>query len=509
MLFRAERGMNRAHLAVLAFALHVAPQVCRAEEWTSSERITLNSDGSGTYEIDVRLPLEELGATGLAVLNLSEETGQSLLDGLLPQALSHVEGVSAWRGARASRKDRMAVLVATGLFRDISKLRVVDDNGDPGTTFEFRKRDDRLEVKWKHPSLGSRFLRKARRALADPRPTEIPLSGEIVDIVETVEGRRTLVVAGTALQATWERRAEVYVARSTAKAHALARADALVKLVDRLVRREDREKTVDAAIGELEAELARFRKECLPDLEASWRPKAKDEAPAQFQKDLAAAVEEYDASDLKSAIDEAVAGRRPTPDEADSGSTPLPFNPWRDAKTGDWAAAQITLKFEGEGAPDGQGPIPTIWQIRRADEKKVEIGAETGLAKAKDAEALTIPYQRDRAPALQRLLGFDDRVISGLRIVDAREKVGGREFECKKATFQIIDGRGRKGDFVVWFSPEVKGIGLLKQVMTGDGPKKGTSMTLEITLVGMGNGDRIDWGERPKIAKKPSEPEDE
>jgi hypothetical protein len=170
--------------------------------------------------------------------------------------------------------------------------------------------------------------------------------------------------------------------------------------------------------------------------------------------------------------------------------TRFPFNPFSNAKAGDWAAfvAEAGNGKEIEKAPYGY-EISAVGTASVTIQHSVYDGGEVHCKET--TVSIDVKMPPSALDFIQSLMGISKtgRVVREFKIEDEKHMVGGREFACKKITWRM-PGFCARGGVTVWLSSAVKGTGLVELEIKLD---NGTTMRSE--LVGYGTKGKAEWGE--------------
>lgn len=176
----------------------------------------------------------------------------------------------------------------------------------------------------------------------------------------------------------------------------------------------------------------------------------------------------------------------------------LPFNPFDDARAGDWETLAVDTKLEGKGAP----PRDRIrlfdlvtYRVRAADANEVKVGFEAVPA-IQDQDRIATVYSRSVTPSFERVLDLKG-TPKDVKATSEKRTIGGRDFACTKITYTLITSRGARTDNTAWFAKDVKAFGLVELVnvipLAADG-----KCTVRYTLAGFGSKGTVDFGKRPE-----------
>jgi hypothetical protein len=172
--------------------------------------------------------------------------------------------------------------------------------------------------------------------------------------------------------------------------------------------------------------------------------------------------------------------------------TKLPWNPWEKAATGDWERLESEVKAPKKDEGKARVPERVTYEIRGVDEKEVKLG----LAKvpASDDDRLAVVYARAETPSFEKLFSLASKVENA-KTSEEKKKIGDREVACTRVAFTTKAAvTNHEVSITLWFSKDVKGIGLVEELVEGGGA------TVTYKLSGYGSKDKVDWGTRP--AKK-------
>jgi len=173
---------------------------------------------------------------------------------------------------------------------------------------------------------------------------------------------------------------------------------------------------------------------------------------------------------------------------ADDG-TKLPWNPFEKAATGDWET--LASEVTSQKKDDGKARVPerVTYEIRGADEKEVKLGLEK--VPASGDERISVVYSRTETPSFEKLLSLAGKV-ENVKTSEEKKKVGDRELACTRVAF-TTKAPASKHDvsITLWLSKDVKGIGLVEEVVEGGGA------TVTYRLSGYGTKDKVEWGTKP------------
>ncbi|MEZ0230130.1 MAG: hypothetical protein ACAI25_16020 [Planctomycetota bacterium] len=167
-------------------------------------------------------------------------------------------------------------------------------------------------------------------------------------------------------------------------------------------------------------------------------------------------------------------------------TTKLPFNPFADAKAGDWSTVVMVAAAGGQKRT-------AIWTWRVlsvGDDGAVKVQHE--YAGRKDGvEHKGNPLSTKEAPTFARF--FSEAIQDVQAPADEKATVDGKNFECKKVVFASENGSKK---WTVLLAPEVKGSGLVTaRVARGD-------QTMELNVVGFGTKEKTLWGKTAEQAMK-------
>ncbi len=154
------------------------------------------------------------------------------------------------------------------------------------------------------------------------------------------------------------------------------------------------------------------------------------------------------------------------------------------------------------------------WKI---ETYKVTQVAEESVTFSQESTLGNKPFKRDRdyprvgevmLESFMSFLSESDR-ISGVDIRDDTKTVRGRTFHCMRASFKQIESSEHGGKWsidrtarvVMWFSKEVKGLGLVAQTLKYEDrvDRNAIDFSSEVEVAGYGTGDYVDWGKAPRF----------
>jgi len=180
-------------------------------------------------------------------------------------------------------------------------------------------------------------------------------------------------------------------------------------------------------------------------------------------------------------------------DEAKT-KTKLPFEPYGKASVDDWAVycTEVTGKQSDAGAAKTRRYVENYTLGQAEDGFWLGHGVTDSPKKDPFGKARLVPKTD---VTLEKYLDFSSyESVKDAKTEDAKLKVSGKEFACKKVSFKRTGGAGREEPYELWFAPEVKAGGLVKLVSTTHG------FHTEQVIAGFGHAEKTEWGEKVKDA---------
>jgi hypothetical protein len=203
-------------------------------------------------------------------------------------------------------------------------------------------------------------------------------------------------------------------------------------------------------------------------------------------------------------------GKKPAPGGAApvaTATTPLPWNPFANAKVGDWES--VVLKAEHRGRSQG-APMQFLMTVRivKVEGDTVSVKTDAQIPGLPPQEPRLHDFSRKTTPTIEELLSLRDETISNLEVTEEKKTVGGKELACTKLSYSTVrEHKIRNGQTMVmtkksvlWLSKDVKGEGLvamtIEQTVTGLGPTPASTSSVAEVL-GFGNEDTVEFGKKP------------
>jgi hypothetical protein len=184
-------------------------------------------------------------------------------------------------------------------------------------------------------------------------------------------------------------------------------------------------------------------------------------------------------------------GKTPAENLPGGADTLLPLNPFTHAAAGDWATYSGT-RVDADGK---KHEVTSTWRVASVEGEDVVVSVfstDDGKPAAHQADLL---FSTKSAPALRTFLQVGKELrISDVKAEDAAHKAGGKEFSCRKVTFNATDGTDSFSG-TAWISADVRGGGVVEARFASarkDGPR------IDLRLKGFGNGEKAVWGRLPE-----------
>jgi hypothetical protein len=182
----------------------------------------------------------------------------------------------------------------------------------------------------------------------------------------------------------------------------------------------------------------------------------------------------------------------------------LPFNPWENAREGDWEMLAVETKFEGRQAAilkDRFTKLESVtYRIRGVDAAEVKVSFDTVPDVMEQEERIATIFSRTETPRFDRLLDVKSDVTD-VKYSDEKRRIGGREFLCTKIAYTTTTTHGFKAQNAVWFAKDVKTFGLV-ELVTEIPLDEGTRATITYRVAGFGTKDKLEFGKMPPVPKK-------
>lgn len=198
--------------------------------------------------------------------------------------------------------------------------------------------------------------------------------------------------------------------------------------------------------------------------------------------------------------------------EATSEACDLPINPFTNAKKGDWTALKVEVSM-------GEHHDKAVLHFEESKVTKETVHLDAGARRQGDDKERTkaIEFDRTVTPSALDFLGVlvkgDKRSLStnptvtNVKVTDDKKTVGEKTFDCKKLSFTLAEN-SEKLKVKMWFSTEVKGIGVVAAEVHGS---VGVGeLSLEMELGGYGDADTTIFGKTAdELSKKKGKKSDD
>ncbi len=192
------------------------------------------------------------------------------------------------------------------------------------------------------------------------------------------------------------------------------------------------------------------------------------------------------------------------PDPAAATGTKLPFNPFKNAVKSDLAQVYETLKVRaGSDSKTVLNSYGTIVESVEGDEVKVTKmwkDQRTGNVLGQH-----FTFSKTEMPTVEEfltLIGVPWPPTKGVKIEDEKRSAGGREWDCKKISYDS-EKDGTVFHVKVWLSPLTRAGGIIGGTVEHEGQVKVGAddklmrISKKFVLAGYGGSGKLEWGKTP------------
>ncbi|MBI3726062.1 hypothetical protein HY251_19200 [bacterium] len=206
--------------------------------------------------------------------------------------------------------------------------------------------------------------------------------------------------------------------------------------------------------------------------------------------------------------------KKPEPTQPENAE--LPFRPFENAKPGDWECLLVTEHASPEETPERS--LET-YRIASVTSSLVTVSTETRTVRGTTKKPQDDAFASSGSKLADLLALWTSEPLSGLKVESEKKTVGARALACSKVTFIVVRSRpvapgmiavASTSSYVLWLSRDVPGAGVVAMTVAVKAGGGGTATTSEHELVGFGNGDRAEWGQKPdEVALEGSPPKEQ